>query len=391
MESYSAGRDGIEICHFPGGVLLTLPKPLVTRVAGFVILIFAGIFLSFFCGLILKPLKGSTPGSTTPYFVLIGVILFLLPEIIIALCLIFGKTAIEIVNGQLSRLYTLGPFRYRKHLPQKRIVKFTINPIESSQAQDTEPMGTLIAVFEDSSSKPLLSGYKIATLEKLASELRQFLPQFDMETPNVEVNHYTQAGWQDLPERPPNCAATIVEDSYQTVINVPRAPISRSPAAQILRFAIIWLLITTLLIFCFTLLPESNNKKPHSNEMLDVFFLIFLVIGFAILGQAVKALLTTASITVRPSSLEISIQSPFHTKRISLLNSEIKAIRVVPTGNCNNTNIMELQIHTHTGKKLGILSGRDADELRWIATCIRAKLNKPAFSYEASEGEEKHI
>jgi len=212
-----------------------------------------------------------------------------------------------------------------------------------------------------------------------------------METPNVEVNHYTQADWQDLPERPPNCAATIVEDSYQTVINVPRAPISRSPAALTLRFAIIWLLITTLLLSLFIFLRESNNKKPDSSVMPGVILLIFLVIGFAILGHAVKTLLTTASITVRPSSLEISIQSPFHTKQISLLNSEIKAIRVVPTGNVNNTKVMELQIHTHTGKKLGILSGRDADELRWIATCIRAKLHKPAFSNETSEGQEKPI
>jgi hypothetical protein len=37
----------------------------------------------------------------------------------------------------------------------------------------------------------------------------------------------------------------------------------------------------------------------------------------------------------------------------------------------NDVPIIELQIHPVTGKKVGLFAGRDAGELRWMATELR--------------------
>jgi hypothetical protein len=39
---------------------------------------------------------------------------------------------------------------------------------------------------------------------------------------------------------------------------------------------------------------------------------------------------------------------------------------------------MELQIHPVGGKKAGFLSGRDNEELRWVATRLRRALKVPS-------------
>jgi hypothetical protein len=44
----------------------------------------------------------------------------------------------------------------------------------------------------------------------------------------------------------------------------------------------------------------------------------------------------------------------------------------------NHRPVIQLQIHPRAGKKVGLLSGRNEDELRWMATRLRRALNVPA-------------
>ncbi len=44
----------------------------------------------------------------------------------------------------------------------------------------------------------------------------------------------------------------------------------------------------------------------------------------------------------------------------------------------NNSRVPELQIHPMAGKKIGLFGGRDAGELRWMATELRNALGVAA-------------
>ena len=58
---------------------------------------------------------------------------------------------------------------------------------------------------------------------------------------------------------------------------------------------------------------------------------------------------------------------------------EIAAIRADASGmEVNDRPVIELQIHPVSGKKFGVLAGRNEEELRWMATELRRALNVPA-------------
>ena len=55
---------------------------------------------------------------------------------------------------------------------------------------------------------------------------------------------------------------------------------------------------------------------------------------------------------------------------------ELSAIRIGPSGmSVNDVPVMELQIHPKDGKKVGLLSQLDDEEIDWIAAHLRKALN----------------
>lgn len=55
---------------------------------------------------------------------------------------------------------------------------------------------------------------------------------------------------------------------------------------------------------------------------------------------------------------------------------EVAAVRMGPSGmEVNEKPVMELQIQSWVGKKVGVLSQRREDELQWLAAILRQALN----------------
>lgn len=57
------------------------------------------------------------------------------------------------------------------------------------------------------------------------------------------------------------------------------------------------------------------------------------------------------------------------------------AVRVDASGiEVNEEAVLELQIYSRSGKKVGLLAGRDVDELRWMAGRLRNGLAVGRFA-----------
>ncbi len=82
-----------------------------------------------------------------------------------------------------------------------------------------------------------------------------------------------------------------------------------------------------------------------------------------------------ATVTAGNSGLTVVQTGPFGAKRREFRRADIAAIRADASGMAvNDVPIIELQIHPITGKKVGLFAGRDAGELRWMATELRTAL-----------------
>jgi hypothetical protein len=81
--------------------------------------------------------------------------------------------------------------------------------------------------------------------------------------------------------------------------------------------------------------------------------------------------------------LRVETKGPFGSKQLEWSRGDISAIRADASGmEVNNRRLFELQIHPVTGKKVGLLAGRDENELRWMATRLRRALDVPARKSE---------
>jgi hypothetical protein len=65
--------------------------------------------------------------------------------------------------------------------------------------------------------------------------------------------------------------------------------------------------------------------------------------------------------------------------------SELAAVRVGPSGvTVNDEDVLELQIVPRAGLKYGLLTGRDENEIAWIADVLRQKLGVTALEMPAA-------
>jgi hypothetical protein len=79
-----------------------------------------------------------------------------------------------------------------------------------------------------------------------------------------------------------------------------------------------------------------------------------------------------AALAVAGGTLMVMQTGIFGKKQREWPLGEIAAIRVGPTGiRVNGVPVLELQIRGRSGKKLGLLAGRKADELEWLAEELR--------------------
>jgi hypothetical protein len=145
-------------------------------------------------------------------------------------------------------------------------------------------------------------------------------------------------------------------------------------------FVLLWCGFTG--VFTGIFLAASGAKDWPMFIFLGVFWLI----GIAMLLGAVNMGRRQAVLAVLDGDMAIIQKGIFGTKRIRMPRNELAAIRAGPSGtSVNERPILELQVFPPSGKKIGLLAGRDDRELEWAATVLRQALQVPAVAAAAVE------
>jgi len=171
-----------------------------------------------------------------------------------------------------------------------------------------------------------------------------------------------------------------VEDRVTGVrLIVPPAGLWRG-SKGLFSFALMWCGFMTV----FTTLMITSGLKTEGGSAVNVLFPILFVLGFwgigiGLMAASINLGRRTATLEVGGGQLRIETKSLFGTKQWEWKREDLTVIRADASSmEVNHRPVIQLQIHPRAGKKVGLLSGRNEDELRWMATRLRRALNVPA-------------
>jgi hypothetical protein len=112
----------------------------------------------------------------------------------------------------------------------------------------------------------------------------------------------------------------------------------------------------------------------------------FWALALAVILPAYHHARAQVTLTVVGDELEVVVSSVLRTRRYSWKRNELADVRSGDNGwasggdESNLTPVAQLHIFPKYDKKVGLLAGRDATEIRWIATVLRHALRLPHSS-----------
>jgi hypothetical protein len=315
-------------------------------------------------------------------FILFGCI-----PMVIGLVILFGRCRVEWKEGRLRVTEILGPFRWTRRLPRKPVRKLEVAASTtrsgSSPPRQFARFSALAVVFEDDTKKMLVFGYPKDWLLGMAEELKGCIGGGGISTSasRVEVVETSSLNEndEDVVPRPAGSRVQVEERVNGVQLTVPPAGL-QAGSKGLFFFALLWCgfmaVFTTVMIF--------SGLKTEGGSAVNVLFPILFVLGFWGIGIGLMAVSInlgrrTATLEVGGGQLRIETKSLFGMKHWEWKREDVTAIRADDSGmRVNHRPVIQLQIHPRVSKKVGLLTGRDEDELRWVATRLRRALNVPA-------------
>ncbi len=177
--------------------------------------------------------------------------------------------------------------------------------------------------------------------------------------------------------QPSNSSVEVTERPDVLTLFVPPAGLIKGSKGLIV-FAVIWLSFSTLMLGAILFGAVKFGKPPADNQNVlfpALFVSVFVLAGVGLLLSSIQMGKRTAEMAIAGGRLFIIQKGIFGTKQKEWDADEIARVCLGPSGMLvNDVPIMELQVHDNAGKKLGFLSGRNNDELEWLAAMISAKL-----------------
>ena len=184
----------------------------------------------------------------------------------------------------------------------------------------------------------------------------------------------------------PESAPTVTQPADSSVkierfpdgvtIEVPPAGLWRG-SSGLFGFAVLWNGIIGV-ISIGLLGALLGGKKAQGNEAIWVFPLflsLFWLVGIGILLAAINMGRRRAALAVTGGMLMVVQTGLFGSKQRDWPPDDLEDIRVGPSGmTVNDEPVLQLQIIDGGGNKFGLLTGRNPDELRWLAAELHAAL-----------------
>jgi hypothetical protein len=400
---------GIQRLAAPDGARWVLPRrqlgPL-RWLAAFLIpfgLVFSGSGVIWACGL------AATSGGPDLFHValaLIGVPLFLagLVPLALGLAVLGGHSEIEIQAGRLRSIERAGPFHWSWSRPvdklrrlQVHIGKGQVNgrPIQHGPLAE---LAALEAQFDGARSLVMALGYPRAPLLALADELAQYCrlsnpqPTLGGASPAVEVIHHDSddaeepgevTAPQEVPPQPTGSDIRLDQRPDGLTLTVPARGFWKG-SAGLGCFSVAWLAFCAVFVVAALQGGVTVNSRSLPLGAL-LAFALFPAVGLAMFIAALTMARRKAIIDViggadaaHPATLLVTHGSVFGNKQHQWPADQLQAIRVGPSGtSVNGKPLMQLHIVPRAGRRLGLFTGRKDEELRWLASLLRAALGTP--------------
>jgi hypothetical protein len=291
----------------------------------------------------------------------------------------FGRCRVRWREGRLAVSDFAGPFAWRRRLPRKTIRKFLVQSGLSSNGRPVigGPLGdmaVLVAEFETGKPRIVAAGYPREWLQAIASDLSMRTGRSQAAPPRVEEIHAgeNQSLLEEAAEKPSDSKVVLQRQPASIVLDVPPAGL-RKGSMGLFFFATAWCVFMVL----FTLAVCFGKRVAPGNDFLGLMLFLggFWSVGLGMMAAAINLGKRRATLTAGRSGLTVVQSGPFGVKRREFRREEIATVRVA-AGNVeiNHSRVPELQIHPVTGKKVGLLIGRDPAELRWMAAELKKAL-----------------
>ena len=311
-----------------------------------------------------------------------------LVPVALGLIFMFGRCRVEWRQKRLSVLDHAGPVRWRRRLPKGRVRKFLVKgggaklndkPITSGPLAE---LGALFAEFEDGRPRLVALGYPRDWLQALAEDLsvRVGATMSATARPIVEIQDLLTEGqpqFSDVTQKPVDSQVKVEARPNGFLFILPPAGL-RKGSKDLFGFSIIWTLIVSV-ITGFLVFATAKNFQGTPAAAPWAFISIFWLIGLGMLACAINMGRRRAMVLVENDQLKVAQAGIFGARKWDWSRESIAAIRADASGmEVNDVPVIELQIHPIGGKKTGFFAGRDAQELRWMATELRSALKVPA-------------
>lgn len=356
------------------------------RWAGIFLVGFAALFLSVPGTMFLQLLKKGVQGVEWVFVV------FMLPffaagcvPLTIGIFILIGHTRVEWRQKRLSAVECAGPLRWRRRMPAEKPLKLTVQTSDAKvngrrvTSGPLANLGALSAEFSTGKPRLVAIAYPHEWLQALGEHLSARLGRVPggTEALPVEVQEMKDdevaSLHEDIPEQPAGSRVKVERHRDGITMTVPPAGIWKGSKGLFL-FGLFWcaFMVVFSSIWIFAAKPGSKSFP----WFVWLFIAAFWAIGLGMLSGAVNMGRRRATLRLDAHRLVIDQQGPFGAKHWEWPRADVADVRADASGMAvNNVPVIELQVHSKSGKKTGLLAGRDADELRWLATELRRALN----------------
>ena len=303
--------------------------------------------------------------------------------LLLGLAILFGRCLVEWKDGQLHCTEIIGAFRWHRRVPPKPIRRLVVGAastqIGNAASRERQVFAVLQAQFDDGSKKVVVLGYPKDWLVGLAHELCGYIgaKPVVISTPAVGGAESAPGGGDETEPLDQPAASNVQLDEHATGLRLVVPPAGVQGVSKgLFLFGLLWCGFMIVFTAGMATSALKNNKIEWG---LAAFVIGFWAVGLGMLAAAINMGRRTATLTVAGGRLCVETKGLFGAKRLEWHRSELAAIPANASGmKVSNRPVIELQIHTVAGKKIGLLAGRDEAALRWMANCLGRALQLPA-------------
>ncbi len=314
---------------------------------------------------------------------------------LIVLSIAFGVTTIELDDQSLRVIDRLVFLRWTRRQLLDQIERLDVHVgsarVNGQPVRSGSPLAdlaVLIAHVRTRKRRRMITfGYPRSLLEPIAHTISERCANATSFTPGASAPEVavvsaatSSPGANDTDLlQPASSDATVMRGENQLTITLPPRGFKGANRAM-LGFSIMWNSFMALFTggFVFSI---NQGSATHAASSLFVWVLIavFWAIGVSTALYAFSLARRVAIIDVMSDTLMINRAGLFKTDTKQWRTAEITDIHFAPSGmEVNDRPVYNLQVHTHDldGKTRmhGFFTSRNDDELRWIASELRAAI-----------------